>query len=80
MLVTKLDEVMEKYGETDKSLARKVGLSVFTIKRWRTQSGVTKKHFAYAIAYALECSHKEILEDSAHREGWDLLPCLPGFD
>lgn len=79
MPVTKLGKAMEKYGETDKTLARKTGYSSVTISRWRA-GGVTKKCHAYAIAYAMDCNHKEILEDKAHREGWDLTPCLPGFD
>lgn len=79
MLVTKLGKAMEKYGETDKTLARKTGYSVTSIKTWRA-NGVIKKFHAYAIAYAMDCNHKEILEDKANREGWDLMPCLPGFD
>lgn len=79
MPVTKLGVAMEKYGETDKTLARKTGYSTTSIKTWRAR-GVVKKYHAYAIAYAMDCDHREILEAKANREGWDLLPCLPGFD
>lgn len=79
MPVTNLGRTMEKYGETDKSLSRKTGYHENTIRQWRTK-GVVKKYHAYALAYAMDCNHKEVLEDRTQREGWDLLPCLPGFD
>ena len=79
MPVTNLGRVMEKYGETDKTLARKLQVGESTIARWRAV-GVTKRFHAYAIAYALDCHHREVIEDLAHREGWELTPCLPGFD
>lgn len=70
---------MYKRGETNKSMAKKTGFSVGTIGRWKA-NGVRERHQAYAIAYALECDHREVLEDNLYKEGWDLLPCLPGLD
>ena len=79
MKYSKFAEFMYKYGETDTSIARKLQVSTGRVRKWRLE-GVKRRYDAYAIAYALECNHRDLLENRVYSEGWDLTPCLPGLE
>jgi hypothetical protein len=79
MRKTKFAKVMEKYGETDKTVARKMEVNPETVRKWKAH-GIRRRLTAYAVAYALECDHRDLLENRVFSEGWDLTPCLPGLE
>lgn len=76
---TKLELIMEKFGETDASLAKKLGIVATTVHKHK-RIGIKTKLMAYAYAYALECDYRDLLESRIAREGWELTPCLPGLE